>query len=86
MDAQNNNIIEVPMGNGKEDIKICLYAGNALRIDRHWPSENDGRSEANRRESAVLHHCDKGIKKEIDRLAHSKGHHQIVDVYGLFPY
>jgi hypothetical protein len=25
-------------------------------------------------------------KKEIDRLARSKGHHQILDVYGLFPY
>ena len=33
-----------------------------------------------------MHYCNRSIKKEIDRLAHSKGHHQIVDVNGLFPY
>ena len=42
---------------------ICLYAGDAPRVDRHWSCENDGRRKADRREGAVLHNSDRGIKK-----------------------
>ena len=90
MDTKDNKTIHIPMGNTKEDIKereaICLYAGDAPRVDRHWSCENDGRRKADRREGAVLHNSDRGIKKEIDRLARSNGHHQILDDNGLFPY
>ena len=75
-----------PKKGGRQSKGICLYAGDAPRVDRHWPSENDGRSEAYRREDTVLHYCDKGIKKRNRQAGSLERSSPILDVYGLFPY
>ena len=55
-------------------------AGDAVRAGGHRRGENDGRNQALGREDTVLYHSHYGIKKEIDRLARSEGHRQILDV------
>ena len=58
---------QAPEERGRQSKGICLYARDAPRVDRHWACENDGRRKADRREGAVLHNSDRGIKKERNR-------------------